>query len=249
MQKKRGGQAGNKNARKHGFYSRAYTPNEKGELALIANNSRQNNIKFFKVLIARTAERIKPSTSNPLSFQENIIALHTLVIAISRMLAAVNRKRNFLNSPEMGNEKDIVEFLQRCGWTEEQIELEKYGGLSISQSHNKRGAQRGNLNALKHGFYASHYTLEELRQLDDLVEDDLTEENALLQVLMKRLFIGLNHTVPMADFLRAVRVLSYADACYEKLNRGRSLAFGGRSLEELLQEALEELNFEQGIQP
>ncbi len=241
--KKRGGQAGNRNAYKHGFYSSAYTQTEKGELSLIANNSRQNNIKFFKVLIARTAERIKPSASNSLTFQENVIALHTLVIAISRLLGAVNGKRQYLNSVEMDNERGIVEFLERCGWSQEEIDRESYGSTK-----NKRGGQPANLNALKHGFYASHYRSEELQQMEDLNEDDVAEESALLQVLMKRVFIGLKDDVPLADFLRAIRVLSYADACYEKLNRGRNLAFGGNSLMDLMIEAVREVNIEQGIE-
>lgn len=238
---KRGGQAGNRNAYKHGFYSRAYTQKEKSELSLLGNNARQNNIKFFKVLIARTAERIKPSAANPLTFQENIVALHTLVIAISRLLGAVNRKRQHLNSTEAQNEKDIIEFLQKCDWTQEQIDIELYNKSPVVQNLNKRGGQPANLNALKHGFYASHYRPEELRQMEDVDEDDLAEECALMQVLMKRVFIGLKNNVPLPDFLRAIRVLSYADACYEKLNRGRSLILGGKSLADIASEVLREL--------
>jgi hypothetical protein len=245
MAKKRGGQPGNGNARKHGFYSRAYTKEEQRELSLIAKQAPQNNIKFFKVLIARTAEKIKPSISNTLTLQENTLALHTLVIAISRLLGAVKKKQQYLNGPQRENEKGIEEFLTRCGWTQEQIDREKYG----TPVRSKRGAQPGNLNAFKHGFYASHYRPHELQQMEDMDEEDLEDETALLQVLMKRVFVGLQEDVPLPDFLRAIRVLSYADACHERLNRGRGLPFEGKSLWDLWSEVVEELNIEQYVQP
>lgn len=166
-------------------------------------------------------------------------------MAISRLLSAVNKKYD-ISSPENKNEKEIIEFYRKIGWSQEQIDND----LFVNPSQNKRGGQAGNLNALKHGFYSSLYSRRELRKLDKLKnEDDLIEECALLQILMKRVFTGLTKDLPLIDFLRAVRVLCYADACYEKLNRGKGLLLDGKSIWDLIQEAVHELNIEQGVVP
>lgn len=222
--KKRAPQVGNQNAYKHGFYSLAYTQSEGRELSQTVLDYRQNNIKFFKVLIARTAQRIKPSASNPMSFQENITALHTIVIAVSRLHGALNLKQQIAVSAEMDRENNIIEFCQRMGMTKEEIDREMFGMLPVRRNGNKRGGQPANLNALKHGFFASAYTLEELRKLEHVNEQDVAEEIILLQILMKRVFIGLKDDIPQLEYLRAVRVLSAADACLEKLNRIRGLS-------------------------
>ena len=129
-----------------------------------------------------------------------------------------------------------------CGMTKEEIDEELFGVVPIRGNGNKRGGQPANLNALKHGFYASQYRLEELRKLEDLNEGDVTEEIALLQVLMKRVFVSLKDDIPLLDYLRAVRVLSSADACLEKLNRTRGLSFGAPVLSDILLQALAELD-------
>jgi len=96
MSKKRGAPKGNKNALKHGFYSHACTQSELCELSQSGIDQRQNNIKFCKVRIDRIAERIKPSASNPLSFQENVLALRTVAIALMRLYSAVNTNHQML---------------------------------------------------------------------------------------------------------------------------------------------------------
>lgn len=244
IEKKRGAPIGNKNAQKHGFYSRAYTQNEQQELSQIRVHYRQNNIKFCKVRIARIAERIKPSALNPMSFQENLLALRTVIIALLRLYSWVNLKHQTLNGKEIDTEKEMIEFCQRFGMTQKEIDQELYGIIPVRRAEKKRGGQTGNLNALKHGFYASHYTLEELRKLEDMNEDDVIEEIALLQILMKRIFIGMKDDIPLLDYLRADQVLSYADACLEKLNRIRSFMFNP---EAIIEEAFEMARTELGI--
>ena len=124
------------------------------------------------------------------------------------------------------------------GFTQEEIDQELDDIIPARAGGNKRGGQPGNLNALKHGFYAPQYRLEELRKLEDLNEDEVTEEIALLQVLMKRVFVGMKDDIPLTSHFRAVRILSYADACLEKLNRTRSLSFRVPALSDILSQAM-----------
>jgi hypothetical protein len=230
MAKKRSAPIGNKNAQKHGFYSHAYTRSEQQELSQNSIDYRQNNIKFCKVRLARIAEKIKPSASNHMLFQENLLALRTVVVALLRLYSAVNLKHQILNGKEKDAEKEMIEFCQRLGMTQEEIDQELYGIAHPRAGAKKHGGQIGNLNALKHGFYASHYTREELRKLEDVNEDELMEEIALLQILMKRVFIGMKDDIPLSDYLRADQVLSYADACLEKLNRTRNFMFNSNAI-------------------
>ena len=49
-----------------------------------------------------------------------------------------------------------------------------------------RGAQLGNTNALKHGFYARAFRDLEAADLDTLLRDGLTDEITMLRVMMRR---------------------------------------------------------------
>ena len=52
----------------------------------------------------------------------------------------------------------------------------------------KQGAQPGNHNAFKHGFYAKKYFPLELSDLSTALGDGLTDEIALLRVIIRRVF-------------------------------------------------------------
>ena len=219
MPRKRGAPKGNKNACKHGFYSRAYTKVEDRELSQFVLDYRQDNIKFFKVVIARTAERIKPAASNPLTFHENLDALHAVVFAINRLHGAVSQKNNPSAGREEQARENMIDGFRRMGMSEADIERGMFGIVSVSDAGTRRGGQPRNNNAVKHGFFATHYRPQELGLLEDLDPDDLSEEMVLLLVLMKRVFIGMQGKLSLMDFLRSVRILASADACLARLHR------------------------------
>lgn len=52
----------------------------------------------------------------------------------------------------------------------------------------KRGGQPGNTNALKHGFYSHRFNNLELSDLDAALSDGLTDEIALVRVIIRRVF-------------------------------------------------------------
>jgi hypothetical protein len=52
----------------------------------------------------------------------------------------------------------------------------------------KPGAQPGNINALKHGFYSRHFNQMELEDLDAALEHGLQNELAMLRVAIRRFF-------------------------------------------------------------
>jgi hypothetical protein len=240
MPAKRGAPKGNRNAVKHGFYSNAYTQEEKLELQRLGVDPRQSNFKFFKVLVARAARWVKPDPKRPLTFHENLAALQTLTLAVSRLQSAVSYARERqLQMGEGGEERQLRETLRGFDMTDEEIDREFFGIVPPRQP----GAQPGNQNALKHGFYASHYTPAELRKLDGLDETALAEEITLLQVLMKRVLSGLDSSLPLHDRLKAVRILSRADACLHRLTRtSGDLHYAIASLQNAILEAISSLD-------
>ena len=64
--------------------------------------------------------------------------------------------------------------------------------LPKSNLKRKQGAQPGNLNAFKHGFYSRRFTKLELRHLGVVLSEGLLDEIALSRVLLRRYFYLAN---------------------------------------------------------
>src|SRR5574341_1358518 len=81
--RKRGAQSGNRNAYKHGFYSRAFQASDRLEVSSPGTGRLQDEINLLRVLIANIAQDIQPAQN--LSFQENISSLCTVSLALARL--------------------------------------------------------------------------------------------------------------------------------------------------------------------
>jgi hypothetical protein len=72
----------------------------------------------------------------------------------------------------------------------------------------KRGAQRGNTNAIKHGAYSRWFRQLELSDLDLAGGPDLHDEIAMLRVVMQRLFEQVSAETPdIETMVKALTVL------------------------------------------
>ncbi|MRR35652.1 hypothetical protein EG829_13430 [bacterium] len=224
MARKRGAPKGNRNAQKHGFYSRAYTALEGRDLARISLDIRQDYFNFYKVVLSRTVERIKPSASNPLTFHETLTALQTVVLAIHRLHSSVSLTHSLNEKPYRDVERLLIS-LKSLDFDDDTQDQDTPGKapLPALKTATKRGGQPGNNNAVKHGLFASYYSRDELHKLANLKPNDLEEEISLLQVLMKRVFIGMQRVASLMDYLKAVRVLARAGACLDRIRRIRYL--------------------------
>ena len=128
------------------------------------------------------------------------------------------------------------------GFTQEQIEIELYGPAPKT-----RRGQVGNTNAMKHGFYASVFKPDEIRKLDKITKAELNDEIALLRVLIKRTVVSMNafSNLNRFDYLRGIRVITFAGSCVEKLERTRKLVFGEPvTTEKILTQAIDQWNAE-----
>jgi hypothetical protein len=59
---------------------------------------------------------------------------------------------------------------------------------STSSLIRRSGGQPGNWNALKHGYYSKRFNPLELKDLDTVLAEGLTDEIALLRVIIRRVF-------------------------------------------------------------
>ena len=236
----RGAPKGNKNARKHGFYSHTFTEEEHRQWKSAASGRLHPEIKLFKVLIARTASMLKPlgENSSP-SFQETLFMLSTVALAVAR-LNSFYRTNEKLDSVD----SDVPdEFLTSIGFTRQQMDLELYG-----PAKKLGGGQPGNANALKHGFYASVFKPEEILKLDKVEKHEIDDEIAFLRILIKRTVASLYDQTDLSllEHMRAVRVITYAGSCVERLECTKMALCPGSSWSDVFIKVLPELNKEQG---
>jgi hypothetical protein len=148
-----------------------------------------------------------------------------------------------------------VELLKGMGYTDEEIQTENNLPLPRPTAKKARGGQAGNTNALKHGFYASLFNSAERRRLEKFDPDEIDDDVALLRVLTKRVAAAMLHppqNVPLTlgQRLAALRVITYASARLEKLQRTKLLLRGPEPdiLEEAIHAATDELLKEHGWQ-
>jgi hypothetical protein len=74
-----------------------------------------------------------------------------------------------------------------------------------------RGAQPGNNNALKHGFYSRKFKTQEAADLDALTSTGLQDEIAMIRVAIRRLFETASTDTPtLLDLANVVDVLTRA---------------------------------------
>jgi hypothetical protein len=241
IKKRRGAPKGNKNARKHGFYSHTFTEEEFRQRKSAVSGRLHPEIKLFKVLIARTASLLTPLDDNSsASFQETLAMLSTVALAVAR-----------LNSFYRTNEKlDSVDsdlpnpFLTRMGFTRAQTDLEIYGS-----SKKPGGGQMGNANALRHGFYASVFKPEEILMLDKVEEHEIDDEIAFLRTLIKRTVALLYDQTGLSllEHMRAVRVITYAGSCVERLECTKMALCPQSSWWDEFSKAIREANEKQGL--
>ncbi len=240
--KKRGAPPGNKNALKHGFYSRAFTKGEQREGESAAKGRLQPEIDLLKVLIARTAARLKPNGNNPPPpFNKSLSMLFVVSMAITRLNSFYRTNDKLFAA----SDDSLIEFLKALGLNQEEIDQEMYGS-----GERTRGGQIGNTNALKHGFYASAFKPEEIRKLDKMDKNEIDDEIALLRVLIKRTFISMYSQSDLDIFStqRGIRVIIFAASCVEKLERNKMLVFGkSTGLDKMIKDSIREATEELGI--
>jgi hypothetical protein len=86
---------------------------------------------------------------------------------------------------------------------------------TTTTSKRQRGAQPGNLNALKHGFYSRYFKANEVEAVQDLHGGDLSEEIEALRVIIRRV-LALSSNID--DVNTGLRLLSTFSAAAAQLS-------------------------------
>lgn len=113
----------------------------------------------------------------------------------------------------------------------------------------KPGAQPGNTNALKHGFYSHHFNNLELADLDTALSDGLTDEIALLRVIIRRVFEYADSGAQDLDaWSKALNTLGAASTRLAGLLRTQQLIAGdGGDVLSVLSQAIGEVAHDLGL--
>ena len=107
----------------------------------------------------------------------------------------------------------------------------------------KRGAPKGNRNALKHGFYSRLFRSTELEQLRSLSTPGLTDEIEMLRLVIRRVVDQASEVQDLDQLLRYLSTLSHATAQLSRLLRTQRLLIGEvNQIEDALKQALHELD-------
>ena len=112
-----------------------------------------------------------------------------------------------------------------------------------------RGGQPGNLNALKHGFYARHFTELEIGDLAGLDTNDLTGEIKMMRIAIRRVLGSWAQASSVADQVALfdalskgmVRLATLLKARYYLDNGGKGGLGLGTELDSIFAQALEEM--------
>jgi hypothetical protein len=92
MPKKRGGQLNNKNAYKHGFYSKYFSAFEGKALSDIPVTDTTNEVGLMRVQIDRFMQ-VYTASLDKLDFEQRLAALRTVTLAVGR-IASLERIRS-----------------------------------------------------------------------------------------------------------------------------------------------------------
>ncbi len=119
---------------------------------------------------------------------------------------------------------------------------------SSSMKKRRRGAQPGNLNALKHGFYSRQLQSGELSDLERVQGGNLQDEIDMLRVVMRRtLELSQEYETPQV-MMNTLGALGLASVRIIRLMEAqKSLVEGSKDVARAISQALDEVMEEMGI--
>ena len=118
-------------------------------------------------------------------------------------------------------------------------------GIDPRPKRGKRGAPKGNNNALKHGFYARQISDSDLAGLDQTHSTSLEDEIEVMRIFMRRVVELGSQTADLEKAINLLRILTFASMGINRLVRTQiTLADPANEGANVLRTALAELENE-----
>jgi hypothetical protein len=114
-----------------------------------------------------------------------------------------------------------------------------------SSTKRSRGAPKGNLNALQHGFYTRRIKKSHLTGVESTDVSGLIEEIALIRVFTRRLIESCTPEADAYELAEILRILCLASSTISRVVRTQCLITAtGTSLDDEIAEAIRQVNYE-----
>ena len=115
----------------------------------------------------------------------------------------------------------------------------------MSTSSRPRGAPKGNLNALKHGFYTRRIKKSHLTGVETTDASGLIEEIALIRVFTRRLLESIGPEADAYDLAEFLRTLCLASSTITRVVKTQFLiSASGPGMDDEIAEAIRQVNAE-----
>ena len=243
----RGAPRGNSNAQKHGFFSRSIRGIHAPRIQSPLRGGLQSEIDLLRVMFHRLARDILGSSWKDRPLDEHLFALHTLSISISRLHSMLQTQRAIFPA----SEDKVLQWTREHGIDLDELSRELDEDDPESPSAGPAlplsVGRFGNKNALKHGFYADLFTPEEIQRLETNQGMTIQDQVLLLRDLIKRTVHSFKlkefAQATLAEKSRALRVVSFASATLERLERTAGMAASPSALlDKAVTQVLREIN-------
>lgn len=117
--------------------------------------------------------------------------------------------------------------------------------MTISKTHHRRGAPKGNLNALKHGFYTRRIPKSDLSGVESINPSGLIEEIALIRLFTRRLLESLRPDSDIYELADVLRTLCLASSTITRVVKTQFLINAAHpGIEDEIAEAIKQVNAE-----
>jgi hypothetical protein len=117
--------------------------------------------------------------------------------------------------------------------------------MKTKEQKRTRGGQPGNLNALKHGFYAKHFKADELQELADATAVNLNGEIGLTRVAARRVLALLDEAEDADQRVALLNAITMAAMRVASLLKTKKYLSGdGDDMGAALSEALKDVALE-----
>ena len=124
-------------------------------------------------------------------------------------------------------------------------ETSKDENLKDHKPKRKRGAQPGNTNALKHGFYSRHFSKNDLSDLEINATKGVQDEITMLRVFIRYVLQLSTGAQTLPEALACLRAISLSVTALSRLIKVQHVVFGSTSeLDEALHLALQDITEE-----